>query len=59
MAYVRQKVVRKDGREYRYYQLVEAYREPDTGKVRQRVLKHLGKFDSVEDARASLKPDRG
>jgi hypothetical protein len=58
VAYVRQKVVRKGGREYRYYQVVEGYRDPETGKVRQRVLKHLGRFDSIEEARASLEPDR-
>jgi hypothetical protein len=52
VAYVRQKVGRKGGREYRYYQLVEGYRDED-GKVRQRVLKHLGRFDSIEEARAA------
>jgi hypothetical protein len=56
VAYVRQKVIRRGEREYRYYQLVEGYRDPETGKVRQRVLKHLGRFDSIEEARASLGP---
>jgi hypothetical protein len=51
VSYVRQKVIRRGEREYRYYQLVEGYRDPDTGKVRQRVLKHLGRFDSIEEAR--------
>jgi len=50
MAHVRQKVVRKGGREYRYYQLVEGYRDPEAGVVCQRVLKHLGRFDSIEEA---------
>jgi hypothetical protein len=45
VAYVRQKVVRKGGREYHYFQVVEAYRDPETGVVRQRVLLHLGRDD--------------
>lgn len=53
MAYVRSKKIRRGEREYTYYQLVEGYRTED-GKPRQRVLKHLGRFDSIEDARASL-----
>jgi hypothetical protein len=44
MAYVRKK--RVGGREY--YQLVEGYRE--NGKVRQRVLAHLGKRETPEAA---------
>ncbi len=45
MAYVREKKVPgKDGKSYRYYQLVEGVRVD--GKVRQRVIKHLGKHDS-------------
>jgi hypothetical protein len=51
VAYVRAKKIRRDKREYRYFQLVEGRRDPDTGKVRQRVLKHLGRFDSIEAAR--------
>lgn len=51
MAYVRSKKIRRGEREYTYYQLVEGYRDPKTGKVRQRVLKHLGPFESIEAAR--------
>ncbi len=42
MAFVRTKKIK--GKEYRY--LVESYRDPNTGKVRQRTLKYLG---AVED----------
>ncbi len=53
MAYVREKrVPGKGGKIYRYYQLVEGRRVG--GKVRQHVIKHLGRFNSVEEARASL-----
>ncbi len=53
MAYVREKrVPGKGGKVYRYYQLVEGRRVG--GKVRQHVIKHLGRFNSVEEARASL-----
>ena len=45
MAYVRKKKVGK----YEYYQLVEGKRVD--GKVRQRVIAHLGKHDSIEAAR--------
>ena len=55
MAYVRTKKIRRGEREYTYYQLVEGHRDPETGKVRQRVLKHLGRFDSIEDAREAAK----
>jgi hypothetical protein len=59
VAYVREKKVPgKRGKVYSYYQLVEGYRDPETGKARQRVLKHLGRFDSIEDARASLVHDQ-
>jgi hypothetical protein len=54
MAYVRAKKVpgsSAGGNVYTYYQLVEGRRDPDTGKVRQRVLKHLGPFESIEVAR--------
>src|SRR5215212_1471958 len=40
---------RDNPEEYTYYQLVEGYRDED-GKVRQRVLAHLGRHDSVEAA---------
>jgi transcription initiation factor IIE alpha subunit len=53
VAYVREKrVPGKGGKIYRYYQLVEGRRVD--GKVRQHVIKHLGRFNSVEEARASL-----
>jgi hypothetical protein len=42
MAYVRKKRVGK----YEYYQLVEGKRVD--GKVRQRVIAHLGKHDSID-----------
>ncbi len=54
MAYVRAKKVTgssASSKVYTYYQLVEGRRDPDTGKVRQRVLKHLGPFESIEVAR--------
>ncbi len=44
MAYVRRKQVK--GRTY--YQFVESYR--DNGRVRQRVIAHLGPWPSVEEA---------
>jgi hypothetical protein len=59
MAYVRKKRVGK----YEYYQLVEGKRVD--GKVRQRVIAHLGKHDSIGAARievsaaASVVPDGG
>jgi hypothetical protein len=48
MAYVRKKRVGK----YEYYQLVEGKRVD--GKVRQRVIAHLGKHDSIEAARLEI-----
>lgn len=44
MAYVRKKRVKG----YEYYQLVESYRE--NGKVRQRMLEHLGEYPTVQAA---------
>jgi hypothetical protein len=50
VAYVREKTVTVGGKVYGpYFQLVEAYREGD--KVRQRVIAHLGKFPTIDDAR--------
>src|SRR5215211_906934 len=46
MAYVRKKQI-KGGE---YYYLVEGHRNED-GKVRQRVIKYLGKHGSMEEAR--------
>jgi hypothetical protein len=48
VAYVRKKRVGK----YEYYQLVEGKRVD--GKVRQRVIAHLGKHDSIEAARLEV-----
>jgi len=48
MAYLRTKNV--DG--HRYHQLVEGYRED--GKVKQRVLTHLGTYESVNEALKGL-----
>jgi hypothetical protein len=49
VAYVREQQIRKGDKTYRYYQLVRGYRE--NGKVKIEVLKHLGRYDSIEDAR--------
>ncbi len=52
MAFVREKKVPGKGdKTYSYYQLVEGRRVD--GKVRQRVVAHLGKHDSIEAARAA------
>jgi hypothetical protein len=58
--YVRSKKIKRDSKKdtgfykpdaeaYTYYQLVEGYRN-EGGKVKQRVLAHLGRNDSVEAA---------
>src|SRR5215212_5133306 len=44
---------RDNPQEYTYYQLVEGYRDED-GKVRQRVLAHLGRYADPEEAIAYL-----
>jgi hypothetical protein len=50
VAYVREKKVTVGGKVYSgYYQLVEGHRVE--GKVRQRMIAHLGKFPTIEDAR--------
>ena len=50
MSYVREKKMTIAGRSYGgYYQLVEGRREG--GKVRQKVIAHLGKFPDIEAAR--------
>lgn len=50
--YVREKKIPgKNGKVYTYYQLVEGRRV--NGKVRQKVIAHLGKHDSIESARAA------
>ena len=51
MTYIRKKTIRKAngaGERYTYYQVVRGYRED--GKVKQEVVAHLGKHDSVEKA---------
>ena len=35
---------------YSYWQLVRSYRDPDTGKVRKQVVRHLGKADDRQHA---------
>jgi hypothetical protein len=51
VAYVRKKRVD----DYTYYQLVEGYRE--AGKVKQRVLVHLGIYKTVDKALEKLPRD--
>jgi hypothetical protein len=52
VAFVREKKVPgRDGKQYSYYQLVEGKRVD--GRVRQRVIAHLGRFDSKEEAQAA------
>lgn len=63
MAYVRSKRIRreststwgryKDEEYYTYYQLVEGYRD-EAGKVKQRVLAHLGTTPNPDEAAAFL-----
>jgi hypothetical protein len=37
-------------RVYSYWQVVKSYRDPDTGKVRKRVVAHLGKAKDRDEA---------
>jgi hypothetical protein len=46
--YVREKTIRRGEKAYSYYQLVEGERVE--GRVRQRVLRHLGRCPSREHA---------
>ena len=46
--YIRQKTIKRDKKEYIYYQLVEG--ERIEGRVRQRVIKHLGRLPSRKHA---------
>ncbi len=48
MAYIRRKQVKGNT----YYQLVESYR--DGGKVRQRLIMHLGRYQTVEELIVSI-----
>jgi len=51
MAYVRKKNIRaENGKTYTYHQLVRGYRED--GKVKQEVVAHLGKHETLEAALA-------
>ena len=46
--YIREKTIKRGDKEYSYYQLVEG--ERIDGRVRQKVLKHLGRLPSGEHA---------
>jgi hypothetical protein len=51
MAYIRTKKVK----DIEYYYLVESYRCPKTGKVRQRNLKYLGKdFKAINQPKTEV-----
>ena len=47
--FVKETKVKRSGREYRYLQLVEGYRD-DAGKVRHRVVANLGRKDALKDS---------
>ena len=57
MAYVREQVIKRGDKVYRYYQLVRGYRED--GKVKIEVLKHLGKFNNKAEAQAAVVTNNG
>jgi len=46
--YVREKIIKRPGKEYCYYQLVEGTRVD--GRVCQKVIKHLGRLPTREHA---------
>jgi hypothetical protein len=46
--YIREKTIKRGEKEYSYYQLVEGERVD--GRVRQRVIKHLGRLPTREHA---------
>jgi hypothetical protein len=46
--YVREKTIKRGKKEYSYYQLVEGERVD--GRVRQKVIKHLGRLPTREHA---------
>jgi len=58
--HVRVSTVKRNGREYRYAQLVESYRRPD-GVPAHRVISHLGALstEQIENLRAALAANRG
>jgi Domain of unknown function (DUF4277)/Transposase DDE domain len=47
--FVKETKVKRAGREYRYVQLVEGYRD-ENGKVRHRVVANLGRKDALKDS---------
>ena len=47
--FVKETKVKRSGREYRYVQLVEGYRD-ERGKVRHRVVANLGRTDALKDS---------
>jgi hypothetical protein len=47
--FVKETKVKRSGREYRYLQLVDGYRD-DAGKVRHRVVANLGRKDALKDS---------
>ena len=47
--FVKETKVKRSGREYRYLQLVEGYRD-ENGKVRHRVVANLGRMDALKDS---------
>jgi len=47
--FVKETKVKRSGREYRYLQLVEGYRD-ENGKVRHRVVANLGRADALKDS---------
>jgi hypothetical protein len=47
--FVKETIVRRSGREYRYLQLVDGYRD-ERGKVRHRVVANLGRKDALKDS---------
>jgi hypothetical protein len=47
--FVKETKVKRSGREYRYLQLVDGYRD-ENGKVRHRVVANLGRKDALKDS---------
>src|SRR5680860_537195 len=47
--FVKERKVKRSGREYSYLQLVEGYRD-EQGKVRHRVVANLGRRDALKDS---------
>src|SRR4051812_1914901 len=57
---VRVSTVTRNGRTYRYAQLVESFRRPEDGTPTHRVVAHLGSLspDQVENLRTALTANR-